>query len=450
MSSERNFFLDLNEDCLRCIFDYLNVLDLVRMEKVCRRFQALAKSIYPKIDEVDFDELSQTAFIPLTDASDVVKRVGKHISSLIASKTNFLSNSEILPRSVLTQCKKLQEVQLTGFKIITPASLKRLSVTIKEAKVVRLNSCVFNDDIKSCLVEATQMEVLELTGNANVQGSCLIGVRGIKEIDLSHCDFIEADFFVRFCKANRKLRSVGIIGLRLLEEYAMNTLVETLKDLECLSINDHYNDHDDPQFEFEKLAQLPKLTKIRVQYGAGYTDEDNLREFYPLMYNRLESLILEDIEFDSTLQEIGKFTKLKELGLYNAGNCKDSTLAMLSCTQTLQELSLIKCVNITPQGLLEVIKNCQALESINISECPQYTDDFLIALEPHLIGRPHPLELIVSNTPIHKDIEGKGPKCDFIKTFVKNNRNRIQLSYIRKSFSEELWFIRQYCTRRFR
>ncbi|XP_055694876.1 F-box/LRR-repeat protein 2 [Lutzomyia longipalpis] len=437
MDSQHKSILILNHDCLLSIFSYLDIREVITMEEVCTKFRTIAEMSYPSFRELNYDELAEAEDepIPLQLAKQIAKRVGPYARVLVVSKSSFRMKGNAIPLSVLNYFTNLEGIQFTEFDILTRPSLKRFTEIFKTIQHVSLERCNYTDSIGMCFTNATQLEFLQLNGNKNLTGVCLQSLRGLtklKHVDLSECASLEPGYFAEFCRNNPQLQSLSIVGCDTLNESSLSTIATIVLNVNALGISDHYHGANDSSFE--KLANLPKLTKIDVKYSFP-RDYDNLRLFWAKMHHRLEwIMIISHLKvfrkdfYESTLKELRYFTKLEALKLYHMNNCNDSTLATLSCNNTLKKLCVVDCCSVSPRGLREFIMKCPSLDYINLSQNPQYGDEFLIDLEIHLKDRPGLLELCVNDTPIHEYIKSDSKRA-FIAQFYFNNKGRIELSW---------------------
>ncbi|XP_055686693.1 uncharacterized protein LOC129792005 [Lutzomyia longipalpis] len=105
----------LDDDCLFHILSYLNLQELIRVEEVCERFEAVAQQVYKTYTTLDFsDHLLRNKFamqkqIPIAEATAIASRVGPSIHTLTAKASTFRMNDHQIPNFVGMYFKKIAE-----------------------------------------------------------------------------------------------------------------------------------------------------------------------------------------------------------------------------------------------------------------------------------------------------------------------------------------------------
>ncbi|XP_055714722.1 uncharacterized protein LOC129808829 isoform X2 [Phlebotomus papatasi] len=404
--------LKLNDDCLFCIFSYLNLRDLAVMEKVCTRFQTVAESIYKSQHVLDFDQLAESNLITLMEVKNISTKLGCYVHTLKASSTSFRTINIRVLNTILKHCTNLQTMYLEGFHINTPFCLTLLAKAFGKLKIAALENCSITDELAGCLRDARELEVLNLTQNSEIRGECLVGLRKIKEINLSYCQNLQPYYFVQFCERNPELRELNIIRCDKINHLCLEAMSKHLKNLESLMICNSYATVSPGDYVI--LGDMPNLTHLQVNYNnflnvdtflARLADRDRL-EYLDISSGHLTR---------NTLRALVNFSKLKVLKLNYKIECVDDTLMLISSTETLQELHIMGCTSITNEGLVAFITKCRALRYINMSGCYGITNDLVINILPLLDERTQPLELIVGGTQISPAVEEQISLAENIK-----------------------------------
>ncbi|XP_059621021.1 uncharacterized protein LOC132264731 isoform X2 [Phlebotomus argentipes] len=395
--------LKLNDDCVFSIFSYLNLRELLVMEKVCTRFQTVAEKIYKSQHVLDFDALGEQKQITLMEVKNVSMRLGPHVHTLKATSTSFRTINIRILLNILRYCVNLRNMYLSGFTI-SQSVLRVLTKTFVNLRVAQLENCSITDDIGDCLREAKHLETLDVSQNSEIVGKCLTVLQNIKEINLCCCNNLQVSHFKQFCERNQGLKSLNIIRCDKINHICLEVMARHLRSLESLMICNNYPNVNPT--DYLVLGDLPCLKHLKINYNNFL----NVDSFLAKLADRD---ILEYLDISAghltrnTQRALSSFTKLKVLKLNYKIECNDDTLMQVSSADTLQELHIVGCTSITNEGLVEFIKKCGLLARINISGCYGITNDLITSILPFLDERIVPLELIVGGTQISTLIENQ-------------------------------------------
>ncbi|XP_055677225.1 putative RNA-binding protein EEED8.10 [Lutzomyia longipalpis] len=394
--------LKLNDDCLYCVLSYFNLRELIVIEKVCRRFQAVVQRIYKTYRTLDFDKLADTSQLTLMEVRNITRRMGAHVVTLKATATSFRTINPRIIVTILRHCRNLQSIHLEGFNMSSMLALRELSQTCGNLKVFQLPNCSVTDEIVTCLHNARELETLSLAENSGIIGKCLTGLRKIKEINLSSCPNLQPSYFMQFCERNPELKSLNIIRCDKINHICLETMARHLKSLESLMICNSYASVTPA--DYVVLVDMPNLTHLQISYNNYLNVDTFLAKLADL--NRLDYLDISGGHITrNTLRALTNFRKLRVLKLNYKIECVDDTLAQISSNETIQELHIVSCTSITNEGLVAFIRKCRQLRHINMSGCYGITNDLVINILPHLAERPEILELVVGGTQITIGVE---------------------------------------------
>ncbi|GAB0092077.1 hypothetical protein DMENIID0001_070370 [Sergentomyia squamirostris] len=403
---EHPSILRLNDQCLLKIFSYLNILELIKLEEVCRRFQNVVEEIYRHHwKKLDFLHLAKELNIVLhsEEAEVIAGKIGAHVNELIIILNSdeeihqryVLKQTPIVPNSILQKCSQnIQHLHIEYFNV--EDNLDNLNELFDKLKSLKLINCQLRDEDIPALRFATNIRILDLSFNHEMKGSFLPFLRNIEEISLESCFLIQSNF-LEFCQNNPTIRSLNVAYGAFIDQECVNSLAKIpLENLEILKIgcNSFVN--------LGILADFPKLVHVEVK-GRRVQDLDVFVERFTI-HDQLKHLIISLVDDSTALNMITKFTKLKYLKI-QYGDFSNMVLNQLSCKNTLEELHVLNSNNLNSTDLLKCVIGCQALKVLNVRYCEDITDEFVSDLLPHLRSRPGPLEIWASDSKITKNIE---------------------------------------------
>ncbi|OQR84032.1 hypothetical protein ACHHYP_13996, partial [Achlya hypogyna] len=133
--------------------------------------------------------------------------------------------------------------------------------------------------------------------------------------------------------------------------------------------------HCAPDLESFELSSNQRLTRAAIESIAGWTN--------------LHTLSLSECpQFaDADFAPLTRLTQLRKLTLVQLDKATDGLLDLLfgadSGLQTLEELSLARCAQITDAGLAHVVVKCPQLIHLDLSDVVEVTDATLAAVRAH-------------------------------------------------------------------
>ncbi|XP_059622541.1 uncharacterized protein LOC132265784 [Phlebotomus argentipes] len=429
---EKESIMKLNDDCLLIIFSHMTLWNLIVVEKVCMRFESLAKTFYRSQHILDFQaknlQISAERLFPpwanpcqnpelkLQQVTDIAQRLGPYVHTLRASFSVFadISNSVHI---LLTNCVKLQSLYLDAFSAdVVPV----LAKTFANLKVVRLRHYELMDyTMVKLLHGAKQLETLNFADNKSFgfKGQFLTMLRNIQDLNLSECDSINPNFLIQFFRRNKGLKSLNIIGCSM-NGACLDAIATKLRNLQCLKISNNYKKTKPTDFHMLENVSHLKHLKISTYHYVNI----NYYLMKMIERNKLESLEVEYIMIrrnqgqNSISIPFRYCSTLKVLKLSAWIDLEDKVLEQISLVQTLEELRLDYCSWSTNEGIMKVIRNCRSLRLLDINKCrSRVFNDLITAILSILPSRITPLKILMGKGQIDESMwEIKNPKLILI------------------------------------
>lgn len=364
-SNESTFSLDkLNDEALTMIIDYLSFPDKVRVERVSKRWKALALKSSSQEKKLDVRIEFQKRNMQISDIKQILWRCGESLTHINLAYLMHLKPKEIF--GLLNKyCKNLVYIDISTLKL-AEKDLNALSTSIiKNLKTVHMNSmgCDLKDTpmLISFFKKAEKLETFGCTSNYSFDGKALLHLsQTVKSLDLSSCsNFRDMD--------------------------GIKAAFDRLPNLEELDISDTH------LWSYSIYDVAPRLKSFTMSMMIQFFDTDNYTD---LSFAKLEHL---DASNQCLNEEFIKFIgkkcpKLKKLNLHSTGfaspnpdaykpikNLKNLEHLIISSSEVNDKVITFwmskkgtlkfkrlecECSGITQKGLIKVIETLPELEFI--------------------------------------------------------------------------------------
>ncbi|XP_022234034.2 uncharacterized protein LOC111082159 [Drosophila obscura] len=363
--TSRKSALDVNEDCWRVVFDYLDVGDQLSLASsnlwIGEIFKSYANHRYKKIDE------SLTRRISDKDRKQLLQIVGEHMVSF----EGYGDQELWLLRS---HCSNLQNLKITieqdegGWDDLS--SLKK----VKSLHAVLLDSrddegdfwCtdfVYNLEQLPCL-KKLKLEAYSYSG----RGLYVLDQLESLELRILGKDGFNTRFLEKSCQTMKQLRNLRIESRGDISKRNFEILATNCQQLERLNLGMELYRYTLP---YQLICQLPRLQHLQVSYNCILSDM-----LFDALINKkgapLESLILDMITLSADqVRSLCNISTLKELDVY----CDTVPLEDLMKLKNLLYLHI--SMPITDNQLLDLLKGLPNLKVIHLLECRMIDNSFV-------------------------------------------------------------------------
>ncbi|XP_061397834.1 uncharacterized protein LOC133333533 [Musca vetustissima] len=360
--------LNLNYDCFEIIFEYLSLKDQVSVARTCGRLRSLfemyAKREYKYFELYDFTEDELT----LWEVRDFLEIVGPHMVMVAISGKENKCHDRFL-EYVSLYCTNLSEICLVAHRLkrsVLDRVFTNLSYLLLSLDLTYGDLCQHIKDFKT-------VECLNLTS----------------------CDRMQNDNLLEICKNLTELHTLAILKCKNLESTIdIAKMITYLNNLRKLEISCLYSK------QVDLLATLPKLE----DFSYKTSDDIDISFFNELVRHKSDQLVslrLQARRFLSlgSAQQISELKKLKWLGCHSSVDLTDEAVKKLALLPELEELKIF-CYKFTiEKGLLEVIRYCQTLNTLDLCGCREieasFVSDVLKLLRDERVQRQRKKPLII-------------------------------------------------------
>ncbi|AET39694.1 SCF ubiquitin ligase complex subunit GRR1 Ecym_4673 [Eremothecium cymbalariae DBVPG len=341
---------------------------------------------------------------------------------------------------VLKGCKFLQSVDITGIREVGNELFTVLSTDCKRIQglYVPRADLVSCDAIEQFVENAPMLKRVKITFNKNITNSLLVKMARscplLVEVDLTSTPQINNESIVTLMTELPQLREFRLTQNMLLSDSFATQLSLNVTSLPALRLVDLSACESITDKTVAKLVQLaPKLRNVYLGKCSRITDNSlialsklgkNLQTVhfghcFNITDDGVKVLIqncprIQYVDFacctnltNHTLYELGDLTKLKRIGLVKCSQMTDEGLlnmiALRGRNDTLERVHLSYCTNLTIYPIYELVMACPKLSHLSLTAVPSF-------LRPDITQfcRPPPSEFTVNQRQIFCVFSGKG------------------------------------------
>ena len=206
--------LELNDDCLIAIFNFLSIYELIEAESVCEAFKVICENIY---GSKRFHKMRiELRYLRPEHFDNIIKRVGKTWRNFEFSGGYIMDEKlkNLLIEGVSKSCPKMTSLTI-NYVQFCQESLTRVSECFINLTYLDLSRCNINESTLGFTLKDEQcknIKTLKLAGNSCMTGKFFKSLKHVEVLDVSHCFILSYFEFVSFLKNCLKLTSLDLTG----------------------------------------------------------------------------------------------------------------------------------------------------------------------------------------------------------------------------------------------
>ncbi|XP_073847595.1 uncharacterized protein isoform X2 [Musca autumnalis] len=358
--------LNLNDDCLELIFQNLPMKDKIQLARTCNRLRSVFE-MHSKIEYKRF-LLYELDNLTLWQIRQFLEMAGPQIETL-DGQVPYRQSNRIMEFLGLF-CTNVKSLSIDS-NHLKPSVLRKLLRKMTNIESLELNDTELCDSSIPVLKNLPNLKVLSLKQNCEITGKYLKELKTVENLCLNGCRRMSSHHFLKICESLTELHTLEILDCPLLRTLDFQELLKHLKNLETLKLNSSYSKQS------HYLAMLPKLKHLTL-YSENNIHFSFFDELAKHKSHQMESLCL-DARNCLTLEKVNKIAELKKLKKLICpwnDQLNDECLEKLSLLPELEVLTIRYCNNFTEKGLLELIKSCRNLHTLDIRSCKQLKESF--------------------------------------------------------------------------
>ncbi|EDW75996.1 uncharacterized protein Dwil_GK14907 [Drosophila willistoni] len=359
----------LPEDIIRCIFVFLpRLCDKVHLACADPKFRHIFER-WARNQKINLDT-EDVELMTLPEMINFFTMAGPFIQVLYVNSASFEKESLVV-EFIVEYCKNLEEIYYTNvtdefhYRIIMAKSTKLKKVSI---------DCMDADDVLTFDLEANQdLEYFELI-NGCYTGKHLCGFPKLQTLVLRDCLLWNSGEF------GIPLKSLKVLDLddccfEVMNQSLFDKITECCIELEELSFSGC-------DMNFEVIAQLPELKRctLKTWMTSNELNLGFLAQLAEQKGNKLTTLHLSGqfLITNEHVRYIGQFSSLKELRWTNNDVLEDDHFKFFNDLHLLETFALSWCGQVTDLGLMRLLRKCEQLKVIDLTDCELITNEFVI------------------------------------------------------------------------
>lgn len=396
----------LNDDCLREIFDYLNVLDLASVAEVSPRFEALARERFSiKHKTFDFHEFSKVRRTELRVHQ--LESFLQHFGPLIVNlRVSFIEVQTIGNNSVLEMISKycssggLETLKLENFEL-KGKFLQKMRSFFARLQKLYLRGCEFTSPFIRVLGQCTVLKKLKFSDYSECTDTRLFtfNLPRLETISFKNFDGFSLNQLVKFIERNPQLKKISINHCEAIGSGILPVIVRRIPLVEKISFKECMYDSG-PAFKKNAmhLKQLSSLKKLKIDCADNPVNSvfsEMATANVPLEYLEISHCLANR----QLVNSISNMKTLKTLILFQIDTMVASHLQeMCENLPELTRLVVDKCADFSTDALLKLARKAKKLQEINLVRTfAEINDESFRALLKIIEKRTesHPLKITV-------------------------------------------------------
>lgn len=399
-----DLFKTLNDDCLLHIIAQLDVLDILNLKKVCRKFEQLVKINLRSIRRIDFARIKPKKKITLHEARNIFKSIGKPITVVNVNSEKFYGKRilNFIPKFI----PDVKHLKLNGFNLESSSFWDTMSKILTNIETLDLsdNSEINEQFLRKLDPSGQHLKSLSVA-NSNINGQFLKTLPLVRCLNVSGCRFINGRQINEFIARNNNLTSLNMAKCTNIYGQEMNELLQNFKNCESLSLNNYYIDEISSRFVIPNINTMNELRDLTI-CNINFPPSDQLLRTINFDSNKIECLNISSGSLTLTsVYAISTMRKLKKLVMNFKNAVPDDIVDYLVELEYFEELHISCCSYVSPMNALRLF-SMPKFHLLDVSRCYGYSNEFVCEVVEVLRERRADFitEIIVGQTEINQNV----------------------------------------------
>lgn len=394
---------NLPDDVLLLVLSWLDIRTRIIIERVCQRWQALAKRLWKAQYRLSFTgvfSISQGKPLTIGILRAILSRCGESLRRLdLATASHMLDHKAV--KAIGIRCPNLEYLDASGVQL-TNTSVLQLANKCPKLKSVLLKDCcdVREKSLRRLLRRCRRLEHIDLTEMYEFTGECfnIDGLR-LRRLILRGCSGLTSRGISRIATKCTSLTELHLFDCFKIEDHDLRFICQNLKTLKNLGLSRslfHATSSGIGAIGNLHLLELLDLSNNR-------TVDDASMASISTGCTKLRFLDLTNCErgiTDAAMSHLAKCSELKELKVSYVEKITDAGMCDLACHGHLHSVEARGCVLLGDAGVLAMVELCQELRLLDLSGCEHVSTSAMEACAAIVAERPHVLTVIVGGTSV--------------------------------------------------
>lgn len=260
--------LDLDDDSLQHIFDFLSIYELIQAEEVCEEFRQICENVYAskRFHKVRLELLN----LKTERFRDIMDRIGSSVRTFEFSGGYIMDEAIMrnLVEGISKSCTRIKKLSL-NYVTLKSEFYRELQNCFDRLTTLDLSHCSINESTLGVTLDGerfTNIRELKLAGNSCMTGAFFADMKRILVLDVSYCFNLSYFEFLKFltnCENLRELNLSASCQLISEDENFLEVLLTYQPNIERLEMN------NTGILRTDNEATLSQFTKLKYSSFEG-------------------------------------------------------------------------------------------------------------------------------------------------------------------------------------
>lgn len=373
----RPSILNLNDDCLLHICQYLDLVDIIRFSTTCERLKECSELyFFKKYKNLDTSKIKdEDKMLKPIKLKVMLMKVGESVNSFVVSKNDLCGEiSHWTYLTIINQyCFNLQRLTLNGLQIMNYTNFaKSMFSNLTSLKLISCNVSV--DNFIQRIIESNKnsnckIQTLHIENDLIFNGLTLKQLHNLNEVSFINCSHLYPPYVGEIFVKN----AIKSLTIRDCENFKnasawFRDVIDYIGNLEYLNTNHElFKWHG--VIEQRVVYPMERAKKL-TQFHIENIQEDvtniicKLADIDQLTHLNMSQCTIKDKQIRKAFKY---FTKLEKVNLNNNVNVDDELLIDLARNCKLQQIHC-KGNEIQKESIFEIVKLSSNLEILEVGE----------------------------------------------------------------------------------
>lgn len=262
--------LDLDDDSLQHILQFLSIYELIEVEGVCDEFRAICENVYSskRFHRVRLELLH----LRTNHLKEIFDRIGESMRVFEFSGGYIMDEAIMrnLVEGISRSCSKLKSLSI-NYVTMKSETFNELQNCFEKLTTLDLSRCSINESTLGALLDGDRLKsirVLKLAGNSCMTGAFFSNMKSVEVLDVSYCFHLRYFEFLKFLTNCENLRELNLTASGQIiseDENFLKILLTFQPNLEKLEMNNTgMSSHDE-----EVKSTLPQFKHLKYSSFEG-------------------------------------------------------------------------------------------------------------------------------------------------------------------------------------
>ncbi|XP_063705775.1 uncharacterized protein LOC134834900 [Culicoides brevitarsis] len=247
-------FMDLNDDCLLYLLNFMKLEELLMLRGVCIRFDNLLYQYRKRFDYFSIRDLP--------GAYEALQFLGPVIKTIYLYPRTFQNAVPEIFDWITEFCVNLESLDLAGVDVIPK---QKFITLVRRVTSLTMRGVYFDDSLGDCF-KGTSIEELKLVALRDLTEQFFIHISNLRALTICCCRTMPCDSYIQVLKKNLNLKKLEI---KVSDGwYSPNEIKDSDKLVEYIANNLHEIEEltfDSSVSNRSLFGNLPNLKKLEIE-----------------------------------------------------------------------------------------------------------------------------------------------------------------------------------------